>query len=52
MKACPYRKDFYVKLGGDPTTVEIELGDWLSALEKQVLQVQEFMKQHNYDKGL
>lgn len=52
MKACPYRKDFYEKLGGDPTTVEIELGDWLSALEKQVLQVQEFMKQHNYDKGL
>ncbi|EIM22187.1 glycolipid transfer protein [Wallemia mellicola] len=52
MKACPYRKDFYEKLGGDPTTVEIELGDWLSALEKQVLQVQDFMKQHNYDKGL
>ena len=52
MKACPYRKDFYDKLGGDPTTVEIELGDWLAALEKQVIQVQSFIKQHHYDKGL
>lgn len=52
MKACPYRKDFYASLGGDPTTVEIELGDWLAALENQVLKVQSFISQHNYDKGL
>lgn len=52
MKACPYRKDFYAKLGGDPTTVDIELGDWLAALERQVVQVQTFIQKHNYDKGL
>ncbi|KAI9218716.1 glycolipid transfer protein domain-containing protein [Blastocladiella britannica] len=33
MKACPYRKDFYAKLGSDQEKVSQQLGDWLSALE-------------------
>lgn len=32
MKACPYRKDFYEKIGGAAETREA----WLSALERQV----------------
>lgn len=34
MSACPYRKDFYVKLGEDPAKVEAELRVWLASLEK------------------
>ncbi|CAL3971406.1 hypothetical protein PZA11_007899 [Diplocarpon coronariae] len=34
MSACPYRKDFYVKLGEDPEKVTEELRVWLAALEK------------------
>ncbi|KAA8571218.1 hypothetical protein EYC84_000554 [Monilinia fructicola] len=33
MSACPYRKDFYVKLGDDNSKVEAALRVWLSALE-------------------
>ncbi|CAZ85154.1 unnamed protein product [Tuber melanosporum] len=33
MKACPYRVDFYKKLGGNETEVNTELGEWLTALE-------------------
>ncbi|KUJ16477.1 glycolipid transfer protein [Mollisia scopiformis] len=34
MSACPYRKDFYVKLGDDQEKVEQELRVWLAALVK------------------
>ncbi|KAF8522433.1 glycolipid transfer protein domain-containing protein [Hysterangium stoloniferum] len=33
MKACPYRKDFYEKLGSPPEKVDQELGVWLAALD-------------------
>ncbi|PWW75656.1 glycolipid transfer protein [Tuber magnatum] len=33
MKACPYRVDFYKKLGDDETEVNTQLGEWLTALE-------------------
>ncbi|KAK5192098.1 hypothetical protein LTR47_003555 [Exophiala xenobiotica] len=39
MSATPYRKDFYVRLGGqgtDPETVRQALEKWVSALEKRV----------------
>lgn len=52
MKACPYRADFFNKLGGDYFTVEKELGDWLAALQSQVTRVQTFISNHKYDKGL
>jgi hypothetical protein len=36
MSACPYRKDFYVKLGSDEEKVKVELGKYLEALDKVV----------------
>ncbi|KAI4868010.1 het-c [Hypoxylon rubiginosum] len=36
MSACPYRKDFYPKLGTDETQVAAELRTYLAALEKIV----------------
>jgi hypothetical protein len=33
MSACPYRKDFYIKLGEDNEKVESELQVWLKSLE-------------------
>ncbi|KAI0466021.1 glycolipid transfer protein domain-containing protein [Xylaria cf. heliscus] len=36
MGACPYRKDFYPKLGADQDAVTAELGTYLAALEKIV----------------
>jgi hypothetical protein len=37
MKACPYREDFYKKLGEDQEKVLLQLREWLEALEKIVL---------------
>lgn len=36
MSACPYRKDFYSKLGADENAVTNELRTYLAALEKVV----------------
>ncbi|SCU94582.1 LANO_0E07250g1_1 [Lachancea nothofagi CBS 11611] len=33
MKACPYRKDFFAKLGADQVKVNTQLKLWLEALE-------------------
>ncbi|EPQ31857.1 uncharacterized protein PFL1_00056 [Pseudozyma flocculosa PF-1] len=52
MKACPYRKDFYAKLGSPPERVDEELKRWLAALEKIVQTMQDFYTQGNYAKGL
>lgn len=43
MSATPYRKDFYKKLGDDEGTVTAKLGEWLSALEKIVGILKEFL---------
>lgn len=42
MKACPYRADFYKKLGSPPEKVDEELHRWLDALEKIVARLQDF----------
>jgi hypothetical protein len=34
MSACPYRKDFYAKLGSDEATVKAALGPYLASLQK------------------
>lgn len=52
MKACPYRKDFYKKLGEDHTLVEKQLEEWLAALEKIVAIIEAFFESGNYGKGL
>jgi hypothetical protein len=36
MSACPYRNDFYVKLGDDPAKVAAELRVYLQGLDKVV----------------
>ena len=33
MKACPYRAEFYKKLGDDPAKVGKQMISWLDALE-------------------
>lgn len=42
MKACPYRADFYAKLGSPIETVEAELAKWLAALDKIIAQIEAF----------
>ncbi|KAN0066433.1 hypothetical protein ACQY0O_000527 [Thecaphora frezii] len=51
MKACPYRKDFFAKLGSPPEKVDEELRKWLDALEKVVKTMQDFYVQGKHDKG-
>ena len=42
MKACPYRADFYAKLGSPIEAVEEELSKWLAALDKIIQQIEAF----------
>jgi hypothetical protein len=45
MSACPYRKDFYSKLGGegDEEKVQSELRTWLAALERIIAILKGFL---------
>ncbi|KAI3407083.1 hypothetical protein KGF56_000070 [Candida oxycetoniae] len=52
MKACPYRKDFFAKLGADSAKVKEQLIAWLEALEKIVQTIVDFFVSGNYGKGL
>ncbi|KAF5101895.1 hypothetical protein D0Z03_000514 [Geotrichum reessii] len=52
MKACPYRNDFYNKLGDDQSVVLAQLEAWLAALEKIVAIIEAFFESGNYGKGL
>lgn len=52
MKACPYRKDFYAKLGADQTKVKEQLEANTAALEKIVKRMEDFYTAGNYGKGL
>ncbi|KAF8241817.1 glycolipid transfer protein [Wilcoxina mikolae CBS 423.85] len=47
MKACPYRADFYKKLGDDQAQVAAQLKEWLAALEKIVGILSEFLVEKN-----
>jgi hypothetical protein len=49
MKACPYRKDFYAKLGGDQEKVAKQLNEWLQALEKLLAVLVKFYVDGKYD---
>ncbi|KAK4130695.1 glycolipid transfer protein [Trichocladium antarcticum] len=44
MSACPYRKDFYVKLGSDDEKVQKELREYLAALDKIVAILNAFLE--------
>ncbi|WFD45820.1 hypothetical protein GLX27_000445 [Malassezia furfur] len=52
MKACPYRKDFYAKLGAPQDRVNAQLEEWVTSLERIVRELQQFYEQGNYAKGL
>lgn len=53
MNACPYRKDFYQKLGPeDQDKVITQLTEWLVAFEKVVAILVAFYASGQYDKGL
>ena len=43
MSSTPYRKDFYTKLGGDDAKVQEQLEKYLSALEKIVATLNQFL---------
>jgi len=43
MSACPYRNDFYAKLGSDPDKVAEELRVYLAALDARVSILKEFL---------
>jgi hypothetical protein len=43
MSACPYRKDFYAKLGGDEEATKTQLRVWLKALDAQVAILKGFL---------
>jgi len=51
MKACPYRKDFYEKLGSPQEKVDEELKKWLDALDVIIARMQNFYKAGAHDKG-
>lgn len=43
MSACPYRKDFYARLGDDDAKIQAELLEYLAALEKIVGILKDFL---------
>jgi len=51
MKACPYRADFYQKLGSPEDTVEEKLGLWLQSLNTIVIRLQAFYEKGGHNKG-
>ncbi|KAJ3225058.1 hypothetical protein HK099_007433 [Clydaea vesicula] len=51
MKACPYRKDFYAKLGDNQDKVKQDLNTWLTAFEKIVKILSDFYTAGKHDKG-
>jgi hypothetical protein len=52
MKACPYRKDFYAKLGPPEAPVDAELSKWLASLGSIIARLEAYYEKGNYAKGL
>lgn len=51
MKAVPYRKEFFQKLGDDQDKVEEQYKAWLLSFEKVVERLNNFYVEGGYDKG-
>ncbi|GAA5896376.1 hypothetical protein JCM3775_001999 [Rhodotorula graminis] len=51
MKACPYRKDFYAKLGPPSAPIDSELDKWNSALGSILDRLEQFYVAGKHDKG-
>jgi hypothetical protein len=52
MKACPYRKDFYAKLGPPTAPVDAELSKWLASLGSIIERLEKFYETGGHSKGL
>lgn len=52
MNACPYRADFYQKLGSPPEKVESELKTWSDALDNIITRMNGFYEAGGHAKGL
>jgi hypothetical protein len=52
MKACPYRSDFFSRLGDDPVRVNEQFVLWVTALEVLVDRMEKFYEQGDYGRGL
>ncbi|KAI8390832.1 glycolipid transfer protein domain-containing protein [Radiomyces spectabilis] len=53
MKACPYRKDFYEKIGVATDADKKEMEEWLCALEKIITTINTLFTNHpEYIKGM
>jgi hypothetical protein len=52
MKACPYRKDFYEKLGTPTEKVHEQGKKWLDGLQVIVTRMKDLYAEKNYGKGL
>ncbi|KAF8582004.1 glycolipid transfer protein, partial [Ramaria rubella] len=52
MKACPYRADFYSKLGSPPEKVDAELSTWLNALDEILTRMNAFYEKGGYGKAI
>lgn len=50
MKACPYRADFYTKLGSDQGLVKEDLSAYLKGLNKIVADIQAYYVANKLDK--
>ncbi|KAF9431511.1 hypothetical protein BGZ76_000213 [Entomortierella beljakovae] len=50
MKACPYRADFYAKLGEDQGVVKADLTAYLAGLRKIVVDIQTYYVANKLDK--
>ncbi len=48
MGACPYRKDFYAKLGSNPAKVDEQMRSYLEHLDSDVKIIKEFLSQKEY----
>lgn len=53
MKACPYRKDFYEKIGVVNEAASTQMEQWLQALEKIISIIQQIFEANPaYIKGM
>jgi len=52
MKACPYRRDFFAKLGNDQAKVLQQMKEWVNSLASIVKIIVDFYASGNYGKGL
>jgi hypothetical protein len=52
LKAVPYRKDFFPKLGDDQDKVQTQAKDWLGGVDRVLQVLNPFMNSKKKDLGL